>query len=79
MAAAQVGNHNEKRVSYGHSIIVDPWGKIICELGGVEEWEASQGEPVIGFGEVDLDGLEKVKGEMPLAPRRDVVDVVETW
>lgn len=78
MAAAQVGNHNGKRVSYGHSMIVDPWGKIICELSGVEEWEASQREPVIGVGEVDLEGLEKVRREMPLAPRKDVVDVVET-
>jgi predicted amidohydrolase len=25
VAAAQVGNHNERRVSYGHSLVVDPW------------------------------------------------------
>ncbi|KAL2043332.1 hypothetical protein N7G274_003638 [Stereocaulon virgatum] len=77
IAAAQVGNHNGKRVSYGHGIIVDPWGKIICELGGVEEWKASQGEPVIGVGEVDLEEMEKVRREMLLAPRKDVVDLVE--
>lgn len=34
IAAAQVGRHNEKRVSYGHSMIVDPWGKVLVELGG---------------------------------------------
>ena len=32
IAAAQVGQHNEKRTSYGHSMIVDPWGKIVAEL-----------------------------------------------
>ena len=33
MAAAQVGNHSEKRESYGHAMIVDPWGKVVanCE------------------------------------------------
>jgi len=31
IAAAQWGKHNEKRESYGHTIIVDPWGTIIAE------------------------------------------------
>lgn len=77
VAAAQVGAHNVGRVSYGHSMIIDSWGKVVCELGGVEEWDKSGKEPVIGVGEVDLEQLEKVRREMPLHPRRDVVDVVE--
>jgi len=31
VAAAQWGRHNEKRESYGHSLIVDPWGAIAGE------------------------------------------------
>ena len=31
VAAAQWGKHNEKRESYGHSLIVDPWGTIVGE------------------------------------------------
>ncbi|CAH8583552.1 unnamed protein product [Heterobilharzia americana] len=31
VAAAQEGKHNEKRSSYGHSLVVDPWGQIIAE------------------------------------------------
>lgn len=31
VAAAQHGRHNEKRASYGHSLIVDPWGTIVAE------------------------------------------------
>lgn len=31
VAAAQTGHHNEKRESYGHSMIVDPWGTITAE------------------------------------------------
>ena len=74
IAAAQVGSHNEKRVSYGHSIIVDAWGKVVAEAGGVEEWK---GEPEICVADIDIGVLEKVRREMPLHPRRDVVDVVE--
>jgi len=29
ISAAQAGQHNDKRASYGHSIIVDPWGTIV--------------------------------------------------
>ena len=33
IAAAQTGQHNEKRSSYGHSLIVDPWGTVIAQAG----------------------------------------------
>lgn len=29
VAAAQAGRHNEKRESYGHSLIIDPWGVVV--------------------------------------------------
>ena len=32
IAAAQAGKHNEKRESWGHSIIIDPWGTVVAEL-----------------------------------------------
>ncbi|KAK4452609.1 carbon-nitrogen hydrolase [Podospora aff. communis PSN243] len=66
IAAAQVGRHNEKRVSYGHSMVVDPWGAIVCELGSAE------GEPEIATAEIDFELLQKVRREMPLARRTDV-------
>lgn len=28
-----MGKHNETRVSYGHSIVIDPWGNIIHDMG----------------------------------------------
>ena len=30
-AAAQTGRHNEKRSSFGHSVIVDPWGTVVAQ------------------------------------------------
>lgn len=76
-AAAQVGSHNEKRISYGHSVIVDPWGRVIAEGNGIEAWKQNGGEPEVVIGNIDLESLEKVRKEMPLKPRTDVLDIVE--
>ncbi|KAL5332919.1 carbon-nitrogen hydrolase [Aspergillus crustosus] len=66
IAAAQAGSHNEKRRSYGHSLIVNPWGEIVARLG--DEYE----EPQIAVAEIDLDLLAKVRREMPLLRRTDI-------
>ena len=79
-AAAQVGRHGGpggKRISWGHSLAVDPWGKVLHEGGGVEEWDANEGAAELLVVDVNLQALEKVRQEMPLAPRRDIVDIVE--
>ncbi len=34
IAAAQVGRHEDGRETWGHSMIVSPWGKVIADLGG---------------------------------------------
>lgn len=44
VAAAQWGHHNDKIQTYGHSLVVDPWGEVLLDLG--------EGEKV---GVVDLD------------------------
>lgn len=71
LAAAQVGAHNEKRTSYGHSIIISPWGEVLAELEG---WEGKQEkgdawEPEIAVAEIDLDVVNRVRREMPLLRR----------
>lgn len=35
IAAAQAGQHNEKRESYGDSLIIDPWGTVVGRLPGL--------------------------------------------
>ena len=33
IAAAQCGEHHAKRRTYGHSVIVDPWGEVLADAG----------------------------------------------
>lgn len=75
VAAAQVGVHDEdgKRRSYGHSMIVDPWGKVVAELGGDEGGEGTwvdEGE--IAVAEIDIDYVHQVRSQVPLKRRTDV-------
>jgi deaminated glutathione amidase len=63
IAAAQVGQHNTKRASYGHSIIIDPWGKVLAELGGEGQ------EPEIATADIDLNYVAKIREQMPLLRR----------
>lgn len=63
VAAAQIGQHNEKRVTYGHSMIIDPWGKIVAHIEEEDE------VPRVAFAEVDLELVEKVRREVPLLRR----------
>jgi len=55
-AAAQGGAHENRRETYGHSLIVDPWGRILGE-GGVE--------PGIVLAEVDLAAVAAARGRVP--------------
>src|SRR6478752_8920809 len=62
VAAAQWGKHPLGRTTYGHSLVVDPWGTIIAE--------ASDKVGVIGA-TLELDYLEQVRAAIPcLANRR---------
>lgn len=57
IAAAQVGSHADGRQTWGHSIVVDPWGKVILDMGGTEP----------GFAVIDLDieHVERARSQIP--------------
>lgn len=57
VAAAQVGTHNAKRASYGHAMIVDPWGTKIAEC--------SDG-PGFAIGLVDKDFIKNCRSRLPI-------------
>lgn len=52
VAPAQWGVHNEKIITYGHSLVIDPWGEILAD--------ATEGEKVITC-EIDLNRVSEVR------------------
>lgn len=74
-AAAQCGRHNDKRVSYGATIAIDPNGKVAGMLDHVEDLESEQAgsrSPDLLVVEVDLDQVASVRRGIPLLRRTDV-------
>jgi predicted amidohydrolase len=68
VAAAQVGRHEDGRQTFGHSLVVDPWGEVLLDLGE---------EPGVGFAEIDLKRILEVRSRIPaLNHRRPIPDAV---
>lgn len=64
IAAAQVGEHADGRRTYGHSLVVDPWGEVLLDMGG---------QAGLGFADLDLGRIAEVRRQLPsLANRRDM-------
>jgi predicted amidohydrolase len=68
VAAAQVGHHEDGRNTFGHSLVVDPWGEVLLDMG--------EGKGV-GFADVDLKRISDVRSRIPaLNHRRPIPDAV---
>src|SRR5690606_37424819 len=66
VAAAQVGEHVDGRRTYGHSLVVDPWGDVVLDMGDAG--------PGLGFAEIDPDRIAEVRRQLPsLVNRRRIV------
>ena len=66
IAAAQGGHHADGRNTYGHSLVVDPWGKTLLDMGAGDS-------PRLAFAEIDLACIAEVRGRVPaLAHRRPI-------
>jgi deaminated glutathione amidase len=64
IAAAQSGHHADGRETFGHSLVVDPWGEVILDMG--------EGE---GLSCVDLDlaRVDAVRAQIPVHLNRRVI------
>lgn len=56
IAPAQWGEHAESRKTYGHSLIIDPWGEVVAD--------GEEGENVV-FGVMDMDLVAKSRKRIP--------------
>jgi predicted amidohydrolase len=61
VAAAQSGRHEDGRETYGHSLVVGPWGDVLLDM---EEGEG------LGFAEFDLAEVEAVRARLPAIRHR---------
>jgi predicted amidohydrolase len=68
VAAAQVGRHEDGRTTFGHSLVVDPWGEVLLDMGE---------EVGLGFADIDLSRISEVRSRIPaLNHRRPIPEVV---
>lgn len=70
VAAAQTGIHEDGRATYGHSLVIDPWGEVLLDMG-----EA----PGLGFAVLDPMLQDDVRARVPaLKHRRAIPEVART-
>ena len=68
VAAAQVGHHEDGRNTFGHSLVIDPWGEVLLDMGE---------ERGVGFADIDLKRISDVRSRIPaLNHRRPIPDAV---
>jgi predicted amidohydrolase len=65
VAAAQVGRHADGRETYGHSLVVDPWGEVLLDLGGET--------PALGFAEIEPSRIAQVRRQLPSLVNRRAI------
>lgn len=69
IAAAQCGRHEDGRETYGHSLVVDPWGEVLLDMGGAGDGQP--GHARLAFADLDPARIAEVRGQLPsLANRR---------
>jgi deaminated glutathione amidase len=67
VAAAQTGQHEDGRATYGHSLVIDTWGEVLLDMG-----EA----PGIGFADLDLAHQDDVRQRVPALKHRRAIPAV---
>lgn len=57
IAPAQGGQHEDGRATWGHSMIIDPWGKVLAQL--------DHDEPGLIIADLDLDEVTSARARIP--------------
>ena len=68
VAAAQAGRHEDGRDTYGHSLVADPWGEVLLEMGDA---------PGLAFVELDLGRIAEVRSRIPVLAHRREIDRID--
>ena len=70
IAAAQSGLHEDGRSTYGHSLVINPWGEVVLDMG--------EGEGV-GYAILDMKAVDAVRARIPVIKHRRPIPTVETF
>jgi predicted amidohydrolase len=65
IAPAQTGHHEDGRRTYGHSLVVDPWGRVVLDMG-----EAAG----LGFADIDMQAVAEARAQIPVLDHRRAID-----
>ncbi|MES2142513.1 MAG: carbon-nitrogen hydrolase family protein [Pseudomonadota bacterium] len=65
IGACQGGTHSNGRKTYGHSLIVDPWGSIVTE-------RIKKGPGII-YAEINLKKLHEIRNTIPIASHQKLL------
>lgn len=68
VSAAQVGRHQDGRATYGHSLVVDPWGEVLLDMGG----EAAG----LAFAEISPARIAEVRAQLPSLANRQAIPIL---
>ncbi|EMD82392.1 carbon-nitrogen hydrolase family protein [Pacificimonas flava] len=61
IAAAQTGTHEDGRATYGHSLVVDPWGEVLLDMGET---------PGTAICDIDLARVAEIRRRLPSRDHR---------
>ena len=68
VAAAQAGEHEDGRVTYGHSLVADPWGAVVAEMDD---------KPGLAFVDLDLARIAEVRARIPVLAHRRAIGRID--
>ena len=64
ISAAQAGCHADGRETYGHSLVIDPWGDVVLDMGDAAG---------LGFAMVDLARTDAVRAQLPSLANKRII------
>jgi predicted amidohydrolase len=66
VAAAQTGTHEDGRSTYGHSLVVDPWGRVVLDM---------ETAPGLAICDIDPAAVDDVRTRVPVLAHRRAIPV----
>ena len=68
VAAAQTGTHEDGRATWGRSMVVDPWGEMLLDMGDA---------PRVAAVDLEMDRIAEVRARLPVLAHRRAIPPVE--